>query len=161
MPQLTTEIVSAAIDGLEEKRRRLDEQIAELRTMLPGGRTSYTPANTTEGPGKRKKFSAAARRKMAMAQKARWARIKGEPGTSVAATSKRTSKPKRKMSAEGRQAIAEATKKRWAAFHAAKEEKAAAKATRKTAAKATGKRTVKKSAAKKTAAAPATEQAAG
>src|SRR5580704_16784771 len=84
-PQLTEEIVSAAIDGLEEKRRRLDEQIGELRAMLPGVRKdSYAPADDTAeaGPRKRKAFSAAARRKMALAQKARWARIKGEAGTS-------------------------------------------------------------------------------
>jgi hypothetical protein len=47
---------------------------------------------------------------MAMAQRARWAAIRGEsePSTPEAA------KPKRKLSAAGRKAIIAATKKRWA-----------------------------------------------
>jgi hypothetical protein len=105
--KLTPEIISAAINGFESQKRRIDEQIAELRTMLPDG---SPPAATPEAtPGKRKKFSAAARRKMALAQKARWAKIKGEQAP----------KPKRKLSAAGRKAIIAATKKMWAAKRAA------------------------------------------
>ena len=158
-PKLTEEIVSAAIDGLEEKRRRLDEQIGELRTMLPGFRRNSGSTATSEvTPPKRKKFSAASRKKMAEAQKARWAKIKGETEPAQAAATPKASKRKRKMSAEGRQAIAEATRKRWEAYRAAigQQEKAAKKATRKK-----GPVARKKTATKKTAAAPATEQAAG
>jgi hypothetical protein len=141
MPQLTTEIISAAIDGLEEKRRKLDEQIAELRGMLSGKPTNSESTATSEStPGKRKKFSAASRRKMALAQKARWAKIKGETETPEAVA---PAKKKRKMSAAGRKAISEATKKRWAAVRAVKE-----KASKKAASKKDAKRkaAVKKSA---------------
>src|SRR6266567_9315282 len=82
---LTPELIAAAIEGFTAQRQRLATQIAELRAMLPGGRTNSDADATPEVPtGKRKKFSAAARRKMAMAQKARWAKIKGtEPAQPV------------------------------------------------------------------------------
>ena len=78
-PRLNAEIINAAIEGFESQKRKLDAQIAELRSMLDGNQPE--PAAMVEaGPRKRKKFSAAARRKMALAQKARWAKIKGESG---------------------------------------------------------------------------------
>ena len=74
--KLTTEILTAAIEGFESQKRRIDTQIIELRAVLTGGSTA--PAATPEAPkGKRKKFTAASRRKMAMAQKARWAKLRG------------------------------------------------------------------------------------
>jgi hypothetical protein len=110
--KLTPEIISAAINGFESQKRRIDEQIAELRTMLPDG---SPPAATPEAtPGKRKKFSAAARRKMALAQKARWAKIKGEaePPAPEPATAPRA---KRKLSAAARAILAANLKKARAA----------------------------------------------
>jgi hypothetical protein len=106
---LTPELAAAAISGFEAQKKRIDAQIAELRSMLDAGQSKV--ATETEVPtGKRKNFSAATRRKMALAQKARWAKIKGESEPAQAAASK----PKRKMSAAGRRAISIATKKRWA-----------------------------------------------
>lgn len=121
--KFTAEILTAAIEGFEVQKARVDAQIADLRAMLDGGpaRAISTPEAPTR---KRKKFSAAARRKMAMAQRARWAGIKGtSPATSKSA------KPKRKLSKAGRAAIVAALKKRWAA------KKAAAKQSKKPAAK--------------------------
>jgi hypothetical protein len=156
--KLTPEILTAAIAGFEQQKLRIDAQIAELRTMLPGGRTE--PAATPEGPkGKRRKMSAAARKRIGDAQRKRWAESKrpSEPQSQPAATSE-VPKRKRKLSAAGRLAIGEATKKRWAAFHAAKQaekpavaKKRAAKKTaaKKAAVKAPVKVAAKKSAAKK------------
>ena len=76
-PKLTLEIITAAIEGFQFQKRRIENQIAELRAMLSGG-PAETSATPEAAPGKRKKFSAAARRKMALAQKARWAKIRGE-----------------------------------------------------------------------------------
>jgi len=83
--KLNSSIIEAAIVGFEHKKTQIDNQIAELRAMLSGGpaETAATPEAT---PGKRKKFSAAARRKMALAQKARWAKIKGETAPAAPAT---------------------------------------------------------------------------
>jgi hypothetical protein len=54
-------------------------------------------------------MSAAARRKISLAQKARWAKAKG-----------RAPKPKRTTSAAGRKRIAAAQRARWAKFRATK-----------------------------------------
>src|ERR1035437_5985732 len=119
-PKLTNDIITAAIEGFESQKRRIDAQIAELRAMLDGG-TKPTPAATPEvSRGKRRKMSAAARKRIGDAQRRRWAASKGEaePPAKTA-----TAKPKRKMSAAGKKAISEATKKSWAAFHATKQAK--------------------------------------
>jgi hypothetical protein len=139
--KLTPEIINAAIVGFEQQKLHIDAQIAELRaTMLSGGSTEA--ATTPEGKPSKRKISAAARRRMALGQKARWAKLKGESEPSTPATPE-SPKPKRKMSAAGRKAISEATKKRWAAFHAAEAKPVVAK-------KAAAKKTnVKKAVAKK------------
>ena len=112
--KLTPEILNAAIAGFEAQKNHIDSQIAEVRSMLDGGSTGSAVTPSESGKPKRKKFSAASRRKMAAAQKARWAEIKK-------AESPQAAKPKkRKMSAAGRRAISEATKKRWKALKAAK-----------------------------------------
>jgi hypothetical protein len=64
-------------------------------------------------------MSASARRRIALAQKKRWAVYKAEHGTKTAAP-----KPhKRVISAAGRARIIAATKKRWAAYRKAQEAK--------------------------------------
>jgi hypothetical protein len=114
-PKLTQEIIAAAIEGFQSQKRRIDDQITELRSMLTGNPTKNAPPPEA-ATGKRKKFSTAVRRKMALAQKARWAKTKGEAEPPVI---KETPKPKRKLSAAGRAAIIAATKKMWAAKRAA------------------------------------------
>jgi hypothetical protein len=132
--KLTNEIIAAAIEGFEAQKKRIDGQIADLRSILIGG-TTEAAAAPEDAPRKRGKFSDATRLKMKEAQQRRWARIKGEsePATPVVAPNK----PKRQMSEAGRQAIAEASRKRWAAQKANKEtpeRSATKKATRKKAA---------------------------
>jgi len=110
--KLTNEVITAAILGFEEQKRHIDSRISELKAMLSGGPAE--PAATPEASTrKRKKFTAAARRKMALAQKARWAKIKGASDRPAPAATPEPSKPKRKLSAAGRAAIIAATKKRW------------------------------------------------
>jgi hypothetical protein len=138
--KLTNEIITAAVLGFEEQKRHIDTQITELRALLPGGPAES--ATTPEVPTrKRKKFSAASRRKMAIAQKARWAKIKGESEPSAPATPK-VRKPKRRFSKEGMARIIAATKKRWRLQKAAAAKKSAP---------ARKKSAVKKAATKKTA----------
>ena len=157
--KLTNEIIIAAITGFESQKTKIDDQIAELRAMLPGG-TTQTAATPEAPTGKRKKFSAAARKRMKEAQQRRWAKIRGESESPVPATAE-SSKPKRKLSKAGRAAIVAALKKRWAAVKtapvAAKKtavKKAAVKKVAKKAAPAK-KSAVKKAAPKKTAPAAA------
>src|ERR1035441_7057660 len=109
--KLTAEIITAAILGFEPQKTKIDAQIAELRAMLPGGtaETATTPEVPTR---KRKKFSAAARKRMKEAQQRRWAKIRGESAPPVPATQE-APKAKRKFSKAGRANIVAATKARW------------------------------------------------
>src|ERR1035438_5184044 len=109
---LTPEILTAAIEGFEQQKLRIDAQIAELRVMLSGGRTK--PAAAPEVPkGKRRKMSAAARKRIGDAQRKRWSESKG---TKQPAAPTEAPKRKRKLSAAGKRAIAEGPRKRWAAL---------------------------------------------
>jgi hypothetical protein len=69
---------------------------------------------TVRGPaGKRRTLSAAARRKISIAQKARWAKRRSN-------SQKGKARPKRVMSAAGRRKIAAAQRARWAKVKAGK-----------------------------------------
>ena len=70
--KLTPEIITAAIVGFQQQRLRIDSQIAELRAMLSGASTQ--PSVPEVPKSKRGKLSAAARKRIAAAQKARWAK---------------------------------------------------------------------------------------
>lgn len=106
--------LAAIVMGYEIERERIDARIAEIRQILSGGGSEATVAADVAKP--RKKRSAAVRRRMALAQRARYAKLK--PNEPVKAE---VAKPKRKLSAAGRKAIIAGTKKRWAAFKAAQE----------------------------------------
>ena len=79
------EILEAALQGLESQRERLDEQISEVRSMLgsrgPGrppasAKKATSNAGSDEKPsGRRGKrvLSPEARKRIAAAQKKRWA----------------------------------------------------------------------------------------
>ena len=149
--KLTNDILEAAIQGFEGQKKKIDDRIAEIRSILGGGPAEQTA--TQEAPvGKRKKFSAAARKRMAEAQKLRYAKLKGETQPPSPVTPE-APKAKRKISAEGMKRIIAATKKRWAKKRDAEAAVPAKKAVvKKAAAKKTStKKTapVKKAAAKK------------
>jgi len=127
-----TEGFAGIIKQLERQKTAIDHALAALRE-IDGVATPATVTGTIapEAPtGKRRKFSAAVRRKMALAQRARWSKIKGaaKPPSPPAPEPQ---KPKRRISAEGMKRIIAATKKRWrlqkAAAKAAVAKKAAAK----------------------------------
>ena len=85
----------------------IKDQIDTLNSEL--SRLLATSDDRTAPAGSRT-MSAAARRKIAAAQKTRWAKVKSE---------KAGQKPKRKMSAAGRKKIAAAARARWAKAKAA------------------------------------------
>ncbi len=142
--KFTPEILTAAIEGFESQKRRLDEQIAELRQMLGGGRREpgSSPRPTRRGG---RKMSAAGRARIAEAQRKRWAQAK--KSQSAPESTPEPSKPKRKLSAAGRRRIIEATKARWARVRAeaAKSAKAGGSSSKK---QAGGKKTMDKAAKK-------------
>jgi hypothetical protein len=113
------ELLEAALVGLEHQRSEIDEKMAELRREIGGGREGLAARKSAAVDSavpapKRRTRSAAVRRRMAAAQRKRWAELK-KTHAEVAAPAK-----KRKISAAGRKRIIAATKKRWAEFHAKK-----------------------------------------
>ena len=126
--KLAEDIINAAIDGFKAQKSRLDEQIAELRTMLNGG-SPQGAALSEPAPLGCRRMSAGARRRIAAAQRARWAKLRGESGPRPA----KVAKPKRRISPEGLKRIIAATKKRWRLQRAAMNSKSATVAKRKAA----------------------------
>src|SRR5205823_28580 len=86
------EVLLAAIDGFEFQKLRLDAQIAEIKQQLSGGDDASESPAPKSG---RKKFSAAARKRMAASQKARWAKIKGGAAPAAKAAAPAPMKPRR------------------------------------------------------------------
>ncbi len=84
-PSLSSNILQAALAGLELQRQRIDEQIAEVRARLGQKRRGRPPKDgkkaakasaekAAPAPVKKKRtMSAAARKKISAAQKKRWA----------------------------------------------------------------------------------------
>jgi hypothetical protein len=79
MPKYTVpdrEILEAALAGLQHSLTELDDKIADLRRRLGvrGSRNHFAPASRSTGGAPRKHaLSPAARRRIAAAQKKRWA----------------------------------------------------------------------------------------
>src|ERR1051325_8082117 len=117
--QLSHNILVAALAGLKIQQQQIEEQIAEVESMLGGSsRSQNSTSSNDSSTGRGRRRSAAVRHRMAEAQKARWAKIRGESASDASGTTAAT-KPKRKLSAAGRRAIVTALKKRWAAKRAA------------------------------------------
>ena len=121
------DLLAMALVGYEREKAKIEASIAEIRAQLglrgPGRPKAAARISEPSAAGRRT-LSASARKRIAEAQRKRWAAIKGTAAPA---------KPKRKLSAAGRRAIIEATKKRWAAFHKAKGKKGASKAPKKAA----------------------------
>ena len=131
-----------ALIGYQAELSRIEQRMAEIRSQL-GGR--FDPVVATKAMRKRT-MSAAARARIAAAQKKRWAAF--HKGKKAAAASE-APKAKRRISEEGLQRIIAATKKRWAAERAAAKPEPAAK---KAAGKKAAVKTVPAQAAKQVAA---------
>jgi hypothetical protein len=77
------EILEAALHGLETQKQRLEEQIAEVRSMLGrAGKSAKTPAwsGATNGAPRKRILSPEARQRIAAAQKKRWAAYRKSHG---------------------------------------------------------------------------------
>jgi hypothetical protein len=88
--------LAGVLKELQQERSRLDEAIRVIGELVSG---NHTGAKRTK-----RKLSAAARERIAAAQRARWAKTKGA----------KASPPARKMSQAARNRIAAAQRARWA-----------------------------------------------
>jgi len=91
------------IKELQQERTRIDQAIEAL-SSLNGAAPKAPPTRT---------MSASARRRIAAAQRARWAKQKSAPAKAT------TTRPKRRISAAGMARIRAAAKARWARVRAA------------------------------------------
>lgn len=68
-----TSLLSAALEGLEMQRRRIEEQIAQVRAALGGRRLRASSGEAPSKPVRKRQLSPEARKRIANAQKRRWA----------------------------------------------------------------------------------------
>ncbi len=79
------ELLSAALEGLEAQKKRIEDQIKQVQALL-GHRRGRPASNDSAsvkpaaGGGRRRKLSAAARKRIAAAQKRRWAEYRKREG---------------------------------------------------------------------------------
>jgi hypothetical protein len=104
---LTPEVLRAALVGLEAQKARLDEQIEQVREALGDGSSSLgrrgRPANRTAEPSavrdtpktSRSEITSAAKKRIAEAQKKRWAAWRTAKAEAEKAATKKPSRPKR------------------------------------------------------------------
>ena len=117
-----------AIRQLRQERKHAQLQIEKLDSaisVLEGLTGSISAIPTRNGSRPKRKVSAAARRRMARAQKARWA--KPRKGSASLHTAKADGAPrvKRTLSPAARRKIAAAQRARWAQVRAEQSKKAA------------------------------------
>ena len=106
--------LSHIVDQLQSQRKQVQSELGRLDaaiSALRGSNTNNGLSTTAVASPRRRTLSAAGRRAISLAQKARWA-------------NRAATKPKRVMSAAARRKIAIAQKARWAAWKA-KQKKAA------------------------------------
>lgn len=92
--------LASVLNQLEQERKRLTSQLQSLNNALS--------ALNIKGPSRRGTISAAGRARIAAAQRARWAKTKGNKVVSI------TTGKKRKLSPAARRNIVAAQKARWA-----------------------------------------------
>jgi hypothetical protein len=100
--------LESIVRELKSERDRLDKAIQALSSL-----NGTSNSATRQQPGRRK-MSASARARISAAQKARWAKSKGQKVVPIA------SEGKRRISAAGRARIVAAAKARWARVRAGK-----------------------------------------
>jgi hypothetical protein len=108
-------IMGNVVQLLRLEHARLTKQIEGISAALAAFGESYTNGRGARKAGPRvRNISAAGRARIAAAQRARWAKAKGETTSGSPVRKRRT------MSATGRKKIAAAQRARWAKVKAAK-----------------------------------------
>ena len=101
--------MAKVVQQLSKERARLTDELHRVTAALTAfGKVYLSGSNSKAAANHTKRtISAAGRKRIAEAQRARWAKAKGQ-----------ASKPKRTMSASARRKIAAAQRKRWAKLRA-------------------------------------------
>jgi hypothetical protein len=112
-----------ALKELREKRTLAQVEIEKLDQIISGIESLNGTGQLHKSSQPSRVISLASRRKMALAQKARWAKVRnGSQPVKAAAAARATgaTAAKRTMSASSRRKIAAALRARWAKIRAAK-----------------------------------------
>ena len=99
--------VSSIVKQLKKERDRVVKQLSGMDAAL----TAFAGVYSGSARNGKQQISAAGRKRIAAAQRARWAKVRGESKVVV---------PKRTMSAKSRAKIAAAQRRRWAKIRATK-----------------------------------------
>jgi hypothetical protein len=115
-----TQLLQLAQHGAKARIEELRQEIASLQALISGNgtRSSINAARPTPPTVRRRRISAAGRARIAAAQKARWAKIKGTATsaneTTPSGRAKGARKRRRGMSASQRAAVSRRMKAYWA-----------------------------------------------
>jgi hypothetical protein len=110
--------IQATLEQLRQELKRIDDAIAALEGLsqpaLRRGRPPKSADTVASGGPRRRVMSAAARAKIAAAQRARWAKQKGTTPAKKTAPAQKKSGGRRTMSASVRKRLSAMMKARWA-----------------------------------------------
>ncbi len=109
-------LMQSVVSQLQKERTRLEDELHRITTALVAFGNVYMRGSQPKAAvttRKRLTISAAGRKRIAAAQRARWAKIKGQKIVSI------SSRKGRKMSPAARRRIVAAQKARWAKWRKA------------------------------------------
>ncbi len=114
--------LSGIMQQLKKERDRVERELSGLNAALAAFVNVYAGKSKPTTGRKRRKMSVAASKKVAAAQRARWAKTRKESQQAVLGTPKATASTpaKRIMSVSARRKIAAAQRARWAKLKAGK-----------------------------------------
>jgi hypothetical protein len=104
-------LMQSVISELEKERKRLKDELHRVAAALTAFGNVYL--HGSRPTRKNRTISAAGRKRIAAAQRARWAKIKGQKVISI------SSRKRRPVSPAARKRIAEVQKARWAKWRKA------------------------------------------
>jgi hypothetical protein len=102
-----------ALQQIREERKQVQLRMQQLDEVIRGLVGLNGSVSAGKGAGQRHTMSASARKRISLAQKARWARVRARNVVSIA-----SKRGKSTMSAAGRKRIAAAQRARWAKVRA-------------------------------------------
>ncbi|HWB99628.1 MAG TPA: hypothetical protein VG672_23135 [Bryobacteraceae bacterium] len=100
------EILEAALIGLRFKQSEIDARITELRGQIAGGARKASAAPAAEPKRTRGPFRPAAKRRIALAQKRRWAAYRAAKAAALAEAAKSTASSKTAVKAAAKKTAA-------------------------------------------------------
>jgi len=112
---VTMSNLKKVLQQVRDERKQAELRVEKLDEVIHGLVGLNSSAPSRKGAGRSRTLSASARRRISLAQKARWARVRA--GKVVSITGKRG---KSTISAAGRKRIAAAQRARWAKVRAAR-----------------------------------------